>query len=128
MINNGSCSLFSSHELRTQTLKKIFLPFEVEINAQNSDNQTEDDLISDDFILADSYCAVAPDESSPESAWFINVKDPFESAVEIINNYENVIALGLRYNEGRFMEKVDVLAKGFLYKLSEKKTFFLMNL
>ena len=89
MINYGSCSLFSSHELWTQTLKKIFLPFEVEINAQNSDNQTEDDLISDDFILADSYCAVAPDESSPESAWFINVKDPFESAVERISCWDN---------------------------------------
>ena len=27
-------------------------------------------------------------------------------------------------DEDRFMEKVDVLVKGFLYKLSMKKTFF----
>ena len=47
----------------------------MEINGQNSDDQTED--VSDDLILADTYCAVVPDESSPESVWFIKVKDSF---------------------------------------------------
>ena len=32
----------------------------------------------------------------------------------MISDYENVIAPGLCYIEGRFMKKVDVLAKGFL--------------
>ena len=117
-----SCSVFSSHKLRTQILKKIFLCPEMEINGQNSDDQTED--VSDYFILADTYCAVAPDELSPESIWFIKVKASFESAVEMIDDYENFIAPGLRYTEGRFLEKVDVLAKGFLYKLFNKRTFF----
>ena len=53
---------------------------------------------------------MALDESSPESVWFIKVKDSFESAVKMI--------------KGRFLEKVDVLAKGFLYKLFKEKTFF----
>ena len=61
--------------LWTQTLKKIFLCSEVEINGQNSDDQTED--VSDDLILVDTYCAVVPDESSPESVWFIKVKGSF---------------------------------------------------
>ena len=107
-MNYGSCSLFSSHKLRTQTLKNIFLHSEVEIKGQNSDIGDA----SDDFLLADTFCAVAPDESSPETLWFIKVKDSFESAVEMIDDYENVIAPGLPYIEGRFMEKVDVLAKG----------------
>ena len=55
---------------------------------------------------------------------FIKVKDSFESAVEVIHDYKNFIAPGPGYTEGRFMEKVDVLAKGFLYKLYKKKTFF----
>ena len=47
----------------------------------------------------------------------------------MIDDYENAIAPGLPYIEGRFMEKVDVLAKGFLYKLSKrKKQYFLSNL
>ena len=41
----------------------------MEINDQISNDQTEDE--PDDFILADTYCAVAPDESSLESVWFI---------------------------------------------------------
>ena len=48
LIDYGSCSLFSLHDLQTQTLKKIFLHSEVEINGQNSDDQTD---VSDDFIL-----------------------------------------------------------------------------
>ena len=43
-----------------------------------------------------------PDESSPESVWFIKVRDSLESAVEMINDYKNVITPGLCYIEGRF--------------------------
>ena len=64
--------------------------------------------------MPDTYCAVALYESTSGSVWFIKVKDSFETAVEMINDYVNVIAPGLRYIEGRFMKKVDVLAKGFL--------------
>ena len=42
----------------------------------------------------------------------------------MIDDYENFIAPDLRCTEGRFLEKVDVLAKGFLYKLFNKRTFF----
>ena len=42
----------------------------------------------------------------------------------MIDDYKNVIASGLHYIQGRFMEKVDVLAKEFLYKISKKKTLF----
>ena len=55
-IDYWSCSLFSQHKLQTQTLKKIFLHSEMEINGQNSDNQAED--VSDDFILADTYWVI----------------------------------------------------------------------
>ena len=73
----------------------------MEINGQNSDDQTED--VSDDFITADTYCAMV--------------------SADMMDDYKNVIAPGLRYIEGGFMGKVDVLAKGFLYKL-RKNTFF----
>ena len=85
----------------------------METTGQNSDHQTED--ISDDFISGDTYTAVAPHESFPDS---------FEWPAEMIDDYENVIAPGLRYTGGRFMKKVDDLVKGFLYELSKKKTLF----
>ena len=62
----------------------------MEINGQNSDDLTED--VSDDFITADTYCAMAPDESPPDKVWFIKVKYSFESAVEMIDDYKNVIS------------------------------------
>ena len=52
--------------------------------------------VSDDFVLPDTYYAV-PDESFPESVWFIKVKDSFESTVEMIDDYKNVFAPGLSY-------------------------------
>ena len=39
----------------------------------------------------------------------------------MIDDYKNVIAPGFHCIEGRFMEKVDVSAKEFLYELSKKK-------
>ena len=90
----------------------------MEINSQNSDDQTED--VSDDFILADTYCAVAPDESSPENVWFIKVKDSFESAAKIITDYKNVTTCGLRYIEVSFTGKV-VLANDFCINYLRKK-------
>ena len=49
--------------LQTQALKRIFLRSEVENNGQNSDDQTVG--VSNDFILADTYSPVVPDESPP---------------------------------------------------------------
>ena len=62
----------------------------MEINGQNSDDQTE--VMSDDFITADTYCAMAPNESPLDKVWFIKVKYSFVSAVEMIDDYKNVIA------------------------------------
>ena len=121
LIDYGSCSPFCSHELWTQILKKIFLRSEMEINGQISGDQTEN--VSDEFILADTYCAVVPNESSPESVWFIKVKDSFEQLLRDrwLRKF-NCPWSPLYW--GRFMEKVDVLAKWFMYKLFKKKTFF----
>ena len=91
----------------------------MEITSQSSDDPTED--VSDNIILADTYYAVAPDMSFLENIWFIKVKDSFESAVEMMDDYENDIAPGRPYIEGRFIEKVYVLTKGFLYNLCKKK-------
>ena len=61
---------------------------------------------------------------SPLRVWFVKIKDSFQSAAEMIIDYENAIAPGLCYIDGIFMKKVDVLANEFLYKLSKKKTLF----
>lgn len=68
---------------------------------------------SEEFILLDFYCVVAPDLSHPDSIWFIKIIDTLETNVKITDDYENKIAPGKSCIEGRFMEKLEVSAKGF---------------
>ena len=74
-----------------------------------------------EFILPNSYCAVAPDSSSPD-IWYIKIINT-ETNLEITDDYRNMIAPRQYCIESRI--KVEVLAKGFLFKLSKKKTYFL---
>lgn len=68
---------------------------------------------SEESILPDFYCVVAPDSSYPDNIWFIKIIDTFETTVEITDDYENKLAPGKSCIEGRFMEKMEVSAKGF---------------
>lgn len=120
LIEYGSCSLFTEYQLLTYPLNKIYLRSDVvESNHEENDSNT-----SEEFILPGSYCAVAPDSSSQDSLWFIKIVDTVETNVEITDDYGNRIAPGLSCIEGRFLEKVEASAKGFLFKLSKKKTYF----
>ena len=86
----------------------------VESNVEKENNSNA----SDEFILSGYYYAIVLDSSSPHSVWFIKIINRLESNVEIIDAYENKIAPGQSW-------KVEVSAKGFLFKLSKKKTYFL---
>ena len=61
---------------------------------------------------------MVPDELSSDSVQFMKVKDSFQSAVETIDDYKNVIAPGLSYNEGRFMKKLRKVWKTFSQRVS----------
>ena len=74
--------------------------------------------------MPESYCAVTPDSSSPDSTWFIKIINTLETNLEITDDYENKIAPRQSYIEGEIMEQVGVLAMGFLLKHSKDKTFF----
>ena len=121
----GSCNLFSSYDLKTFELKKIFLRSEVLPAPTSSDDQEE--IVPSDFLLPDTYCAVAPDpENNPtnDSVWFIKVKDIFFAKVAVTDDYDHTIPAGSDYIQGQFMEKIDSNAKGDIYKLTKKKTYF----
>ena len=122
----GSCDLFSSYDLKTFELKKIFLRSDV-LPAPTSSDDNHEEIFPSDFLLPDTYCAVAPDlESNPtnDSVWFIKVKDTFTAKVSMTDDYDHTIPVGSDYIEGQFMEKIDSNTKGYIYKLTKKKTFF----
>ena len=103
MNEYGSCPLFSSYKLRTQVLKKIHLCSEVQPVGKMEDS---DDHDISDFLLADTYCAVAADETSSDTNWFIKVKDSYCAQEQKTDDYNNIITPGMDYIEGKFMEKV----------------------
>lgn len=121
MTKYGSCPLFSSYELRTQVLKKIHLRAEVQPVGE-MDGSDDHDI--SEFLLADTYCAVATDEKSSDTVWFIKIKDSYRAQKQMTDDYNNSIAPGMDYIEGKFMEKFHIVPKGTLYTLSKKKTYF----
>ena len=76
-----------------------------------------------EFVLPNSYCAVASDSSSPDIIWYIKIINTLETNLEITDDYGNMIVPGQYWTESRI--KVEVLAKGFLFKHFKKKTYFL---
>jgi len=86
--------------------------------------EDSDDHDISDFLMADTYCAVAADETSSDTNWFIKVKDSYCEQEQKTDDYNNIITPGMDYIEGKFMEKVHIEPKGTLYKLSKKKAYF----
>jgi len=116
----GSCSKFCLYHLQTRELKKTYLHSKIEPPVQTDDSNS-----GDDFILPDTYCAVAADKTSPETVWFIKVINSIRSATnDITDDYGVCIASSQKFLEGEILEKVNSLNKGSLYKKSKKKTFF----
>ena len=121
MHEYGSCSLFTPYQLKTVELKKIFLRSVNELIC-DSEDLGDGDSMSDDFLLPNTYCAVAPHKSSKESLWFIKVKDSRVANESVTDDYQHTVSGGQEYIEGQFLDKVDdMFDKGMIYKLILKK-------
>ena len=91
LIEYGSCPFFTEYQFQTCSPNKIYLWYViVESNVEKENNSNA----SEEFFLPDSYWAVAPDSSSPDSIWFVKIIDALETNVEITDDYENTISPG----------------------------------
>ena len=78
-----------------------------------------------EYIVPQTYVAVAADKSSIDTAWFIKmVKNDLTSNGDDTDDYGHTIIKRTKYNKGHFLERFTSTTKGELYKLSKKKTFF----
>ena len=101
------------HQLNKVSLRSDTLVFEGESEA------------IEDFLLSQSYCAVAADQKSKDTIWFIKITNKSSAIDSMSDDYGNKIAPDQQYLEGHFMEETVSLLKGYTYKLNEKKkTFF----
>ena len=78
-----------------------------------------------DFVLPDTYCAVAADKSSPETLWFIKVITLHDASDETkTDEWGITIPPGQQKIEGTFVVKNSACSDGDIYKPNKKKTFF----
>ena len=91
LIEYGSCPFCTEYQFQTCSPYQIYLCFDiVESNVEKENNSNA----SEEFILPNSYWAVATDSSSPDSVWFVKIIDALETNVEITDDYENKISPG----------------------------------
>ena len=115
----GSCASFSSYELKTVQLNKIKLCSD----PVQTNEESRHDPNSVDFVLPDTFCVIAADINSPDTIWFVKVKENCEAENTITDDYGIQITAGQECIEGQFLEKLNTTTKGHLYRLDKKKTF-----
>ena len=76
-----------------------------------------------DFVLPDTFCAITADINSPDTIWFVKVKENCEAENTITDDYGIQITASQEYIKGQFLEKLNTTTKGHLYRLDKKKAF-----
>ena len=117
----GSCNIFSSYPIICHKLNKTYLRSKV----TEQTTLAESNAICD-FIVADSFIAIAAEESSMDSIWFIKVtKIDCVGNGKDVDDYGHIIPTGVGYMMGNFLEKSSHSTKSSqTYTLSKKLTFF----
>ena len=109
----------------TGTLNETNLQSDVEPAFEISEGVSSN---NSEFLLPNTYCAVASDKVSTETVWFIKINNYMKATEDVTDDYSYTIPAGNEYLEGCFLEKHESLAKGYYYKLDRKKTFFLLRI
>lgn len=141
----GTCENFIDYTLSVQELNKIHLRSskalpvsqtkQVDSDESGSDSDDEDDVVENedksdsqtahDFICPDSIVAVAADERSADTIWFIKVlENECVECVDVKDDYENVVVRGESFFKGHFLEMIKEKKSHKVFKLSSKITFF----
>ena len=116
----GSCSLFQEYTLVVQSLNKIStrsILYQEEIVKS---------CIVDDFIAKGCVVAVATEDKSPDTVWFIiinSVENCFKS--EMVDDYGNTIPPKQNYISGRFLERSPISET--LFVISKKLISYLLS-
>ena len=129
----GSCTLFSDYSLHVQPLNKVslrsnFLQSEESNGGGDGEEEDEDDFA--DFFFPGTVCAVAADDVSGDTVWFIEIiaEDMIpQGGTNRVDGYNHLIGPGVPYLKGYLLEKISKLQRkdGEHYKvIRNKETFF----
>ena len=87
-------------------------------------NTSERNTDKCDFLMPESICAVAADQQSSDTVWFIKIEGESVTKEEICDDYGVKVGLGQKYLYGKFLEKEGTCRGGQKFKLMRKTTFF----
>jgi len=116
----GSCELFSMYQLKTKQLNKPHLRSSIQSTTPAVDSSS-----SIDFVVPETYCALAAEQNSADLLWFVKIEQVREPQTSLCtDDYGHSIAPGYGFVEGHFLEKSESTSKGHIFKQQKKKTFF----
>ena len=118
-VDYGSCKLFQDYTLQVQILKETLLR-----SSCMESNTSERNTDKCDFLMPESICAVAADQQSSDTVWFIKIEGESITKEEICDDYGVKVGLGQKYLYGKFLEKEGTCRGGQKFKLMRKTTFF----
>lgn len=118
----GSCELFEEYPLICHQLNKAHL------RSDNLPMTTSKDNENDDFILLDSFVAVAADSGSIDTVWFIHIVDKCTSDGTDVDDYGHGIPHGVKYLKGHFLERIHTLTTYQLFTISKKPPISIMKI
>ena len=115
----GSCEIFQDYYLQISQLNEVFLQ-----SNESSEDITTVSNISNGFLAPNSFCAIAADEKSSETVWFLQIKSTEVANANMVDDYGHTIAAGMEYLLGSYLEKCKETKKGRLFKMMGKDAFF----
>jgi len=94
------CDLFQPYELFLTTLNKVSL-------RSDSENMIEEneDVEDEDFLICDTYCAVAAGIYSSDTFWFFKINDISVASDFQTDQYNHNVHTGQKYYERFFLEE-----------------------
>ena len=120
----GSCSLFQNYDLVVENLNKINCWSNYDgKNINDSVERDEETTSHNYFLLVVSVCAIATNNKSTNTVWFVQIKGEFDSpgTENVIDDYSHTASAGKKYMLGHLLEQVHDQITRTKYKLIHKK-------
>jgi len=91
---------------------------------QNDGDYDNGELNLSDFLVSGTVCAVAADDSSSDTVWFIKITGNKIANEEVKDDYNHVIVAGNFYIEGNYLERQYETNKGHYFNVTKKKSVY----
>jgi hypothetical protein len=126
-IEYGSCSLFQVYELTAVDLIKRTMRSDFEpAQTSSSDVSEEENIFANGFFSPESICAIAADESSFETLFFVRIleNDCISNQFEI-DDFHHKVSPGQAFLKCHYLEKHSETKKGYVYTENTKKIVYI---